>query len=78
MEHERPKEFVIHIDDKEFKVHESSLSGAQLKALVGKDATYQLFEEIPGNDPDKLILDTTAVQIRDGLHFYTVPPATLG
>lgn len=78
MEHEHPKEFVIHVDNTEFKVSQSSMTGAQLKALVGKDATYQLFEEVGGNDPDKLIGDTTSVQIRNGLHFYTIPPATLG
>ena len=57
---------------------QSTLSGAQIKALVGKDSSYQLFQELEGNDPDKIIGDTEAVTIRNGLHFYTVPPATLG
>ena len=71
-------EFVIHIDGTEFKVESPTLSGAELKALVSKDATYQLFLELPGNDPDKLIVDSEAVALKNGQHFYTLPPATLG
>ena len=70
--------FVIHIDGQQFKVESPTMSGAQLKALVQKDATYQLFEELKGNDPDRLISDTEAITMANGLHFYTVPPATLG
>ena len=75
-EHQPP--FVIHIDGETKDVSQTTLSGAQLKALVGKDSTYQLFQELPGNEPDRLINDTDAVQMRNGLHFYTVPPATFG
>ncbi len=70
--------FVIHIDGKQFTVDQSSLTGAQLKALVGKDSTYQLFQELPGDDPDPQIADAQAVQMSNGLHFYTLPPTTLG
>ncbi len=70
--------FVIHIDGEKKDVNQTTLSGAQLKALVGKDSTYQLFQELPGNEPDRLIGDTDAVQMGNGLHFYTVPPATFG
>jgi hypothetical protein len=69
---------VIHVDGKEFKVEQATLSGAQIKALVGKDSTYQLFQELGGNHPDKPISDTDAIKIHSGEHFYTVPPATLG
>ena len=70
--------FEIHIDGQLFKVEKSSMLGSELKALAGKDPSYQLFEEEPSNQPDRLIADTTAVMIRNGLHFYTVPPATFG
>jgi len=70
--------FVIHIDSEKKDVNQTTLSGAQLKALVGKDSTYQLFQELPGNEPDRLISDTDAIQMSNGLHFYTVPPATFG
>lgn len=71
-------QFVIHIDSQDFKVTQSALSGAELKALVKKDSTYQLFLEEHGDAPDKLILDNASVQMKNGLHFYTVPPATFG
>jgi len=35
--------FVIHVDGKEFKVEKTTLSGAEIKTLVGKDNSYQLF-----------------------------------
>jgi len=69
---------VIHIDNQQHKVDVTSMSGAQLKALAGRDATYQLFLEEKGNEPDRLIQDTDSIQLRNGMHFYTVPPATLG
>lgn len=70
--------FVIHVDGKQFKVDQTTLSGAQIKALVGKDATYQLFQELKGHDSDKPIGDNESVLIQNGEHFYTIPPATLG
>lgn len=73
-----PTEYVIHIDSQEFKVTKAAMSGAELKALVGKDSTYQLFLEQGGHDPDRLIGDADSVSMRNGLHFYTVPPATFG
>ena len=72
------EKFVIHIDGQEFKIEETTRSGAQLKALVHKDSTYQLFEELHGDKPDKLIQDTDSVTMQNGLHFYTVPPASFG
>lgn len=77
MPEDRPP-FVIHIDAKEFKVDQQYMTGAQLKALVAKDASYQLFQELPGNEPDRLVSDTDSIKMSNGLHFYTVPPATFG
>jgi hypothetical protein len=75
---EHTPQFQIHVDGQHFAVHQSSMTGAQIKALVGKDAQYQLFEEIPGNAEDKLIGDNDSVTIRNGLHFYTVASASFG
>lgn len=75
---EHNPQFVIHIDGQEFKIEQTTQSGAQLKALVHKDSTYQLFEELHGDKPDQLINDTDSVTISNGLHFYTLPPATFG
>jgi hypothetical protein len=77
MPEDRPP-FVIHVDGRQFKVEKLYMSGAELKALVGKDSTYQLFQELPGNEPDRLISDTDSVKMSNGLLFYTVPPATFG
>ena len=75
---EKPKEFVIHVDEVQLKVTESSLTGSEIKAKAGKDPQYQLFLEEKGNDPDRAISDTESVSIKNGLHFYTIPPATFG
>ena len=77
-QHEVSKEVVIHIDNVQHKVSVNGMTGAQLKALAGKDASYQLFLEEQGNDPDRLINDTQSITLKNGMHFYTVPPATLG
>jgi hypothetical protein len=70
--------FSIHIDGSEFKTDKSSMTGAELKELAGKDQQYQIFLEGHGHDPDRAIGDTEGVTIKSGLHFYTVPPATFG
>lgn len=70
--------FAIHIDGAEYHVEKSSITGAELKALAGKDQAYQVFLEGHGQDPDRMIGDTEGVSIKNGQHFYTVPPATFG
>ena len=72
------EQIVIHIDGKEYKVTETSMTGIQIKALAGKDGTYQVFRERKGHDPDQLIGDSDTVTFEPGEHFYTVPPATFG
>lgn len=74
----KEKEFEIHIDSQLFKVTQAHLTGAEIKALVKKDSTYQLFLEGHGGNPDRLIGDNDSVEMKNGLHFYTVPPATFG
>jgi TolA-binding protein len=71
------KAFVIFVDDAEYRTEQRTMTGAAIKALAGKDAAYQLFEEVEGGD-DRPIGDQESVTIRNGLHFYTVPPATFG
>ena len=70
--------FVIHIDGADFHVEKSSMTGAELKALAHKDQAYQLFLEGNGQESDRMIGDTEGVAIKNGQHFYTVPPATFG
>jgi hypothetical protein len=70
--------FVIHVDGQEFKVDQTTMSGADIKRLAGKDATYQLFLEGKGNEPDQVIPDSRSVAVQNGLHFYAIPAATFG
>lgn len=71
-------EIVIHIDGKEYKTTKTSMTGIEIKALAGRDGSYQLFLERKGSDPDKLIGDSETIELRNGEHFYTVPQATFG
>lgn len=74
---QHPTQFEIFVDDVRLVVHQPSMTGAQIKAAASKDASYQLFEEVRGGK-DIQIGDNQAVQIKNGEHFYTVPPATFG
>ena len=73
-----PHTFVIHIDGKEFKTDKTSMTGIEIKALAGRDSSYQLFRERKGSDPDQLVGDSETIQFEHGEHFYTVPQATFG
>lgn len=71
-------QFVIHIDGDMHKTSQSSMTGAELKQLAGKDQQYQIFLEGHGNESDRMIGDTEGIPLKNGMHFYTVPPATFG
>ena len=69
-----PKKFQIRIDRDHFTVEEASLTGAQLRALTEPDIGLDrdLFEVVPGGS-DKKIEETTTVEMRNGLRFFTAP-----
>lgn len=79
-ENEKPtKKYEFFVDAKHYETDQESLTGAQIKAIAGVQATYQLFEEEHGDNPDKAISDAEAVKLTGGAkHFYAVPPATFG
>ena len=77
-ENEKKHEFTIFIDAVKYIVNKTSLTGAEIKALARIDAQYQLFLEEQGDRPDKAIADNEAVAIRQDMHFYAIPPATMG
>lgn len=66
--------FEIKIDRTEFKVHEKSLTGKDLRKLpqppIGPDR--DLFEVVHGGS-DRKISDDEVVAMRDGLRFFTAP-----
>jgi hypothetical protein len=75
---EKKHEFTIFIDATRYVVTKTSMTGAEIKALAHIDAQYQLYLEEQGDRPDKPIKDAEAVAIRNDMHFYAIPPATMG
>jgi len=71
-----PKHFEIFVDGKKHTVETPYLNGAQIKSLGSVPSEYQLFLEQPGDD--KQVSDSESVQLKNGMHFYSVPPATFG
>lgn len=70
----KPPKFNIQIDRQHYQVTEEQLSGVQLRQLPDPDvpADRDLFEVVPGGQ-DVKIADDAAVQMRNGLRFFTAP-----
>lgn len=70
----RPKAFEIKIDRTAYKVEQAVLTGTQLRELpepdVGPDR--DLFEVVPGGSDIKIGAEA-AVEMRNGLRFFTAP-----
>ena len=78
-EHKKPYHFFV--DSKRYETDQSSLTGAEIKAIASVPPNYQLFLEEEGDKPDRQIGDTETVTMKEGegtRHFYAVPPATFG
>ncbi len=67
------KEFVIHIDRKQFKVDRSPVTGAEIRQLAGLGPDVDLYLEETGDAEDRLIADDEPVDLRNGLHFFSTP-----
>lgn len=69
-----PQRFQIQIDREHFTVTKERMTGAEIRRLpappIGPDR--DLFEVVPGGT-DRKIEDTTVVEIRNGLRFFTAP-----
>jgi len=72
--------FKFSVDGRHYESEQPVLTGQQIKARAGVDASFGLFIEGHGHGPDQQIADTQSVDLRmPGLeHFYTAPPATYG
>ncbi|MEY2581510.1 MAG: hypothetical protein QOE09_1359 [Ilumatobacteraceae bacterium] len=72
-EHGHPA-VVIHIDKHEYHVHESELTGEQLRAVPDPDiaADRDLWREVPGGT-DVKVEKTDVVVLHNGLHLFTAP-----
>jgi hypothetical protein len=67
-------EITIHIDKKTYKVEQTSLTGVGIRKVADPDISdeYDLWLEVPGGQ-DKLIEDGDSVELKDGMHFFSVP-----
>jgi Multiubiquitin len=69
---EPPKNVVIHIDRKEYKVDGDSLTGTQIRALptpdIGPD--FDLWLEVPAGEDEK-IGNNQVVKLKNGMHFFS-------
>jgi hypothetical protein len=74
------EKFKFSVDDKNLESDVPVLTGAQIKALAGIDASFGLFIEIHGRGSDEQIADNQSVDLsKPGREkFYAVPPATYG
>jgi len=68
----------ITINHREFTVHVTEMTGGQLKALAGIPETNLLFLEVHGPGEDEPIPNDKLVHLRDGEHFYDMPPGNFG
>ena len=68
----------IFINDKKFVAPKPVMTGAEIKALGGIPAEYQLFLEEPGPKPDKGVRDGEQVELKSGMRFFGVVPGNLG
>jgi hypothetical protein len=68
------QKFEIQIDRAKYEVHQSFMTGAELRAVPpgGIPADRDLFEVVPGA-PDKKIGNNDRIEIRDGKRFFTAP-----
>lgn len=74
------KRFKFTVDDKHLESDVPVLTGAQIKARAGIDASFGLFIEGHGKGSDEQINDDQAVDLsKPGREkFYAVPAATYG
>jgi Multiubiquitin len=71
---DKEPKFEIQIDRMHYTVHQSSMTGAELRQVpeppIGADR--DLFEVVPGH-PDRKIGDGDSVEITNGKRFFTAP-----
>lgn len=73
----------ILINNKPFKVPKPSMTGREIKELGGGPVDYLLVLVVKEPDPvaggdDKIINDTDIVELKSGMKFRIVNPATFG
>jgi hypothetical protein len=64
-------EIRLHIDRKPHVVRKEQMTGAELRALAGIPADYDLWEEVTGPHEDRNVKDDHVVHLRQDMHFYS-------
>lgn len=73
-----PEQTKIIIDGKVYAVEATQLSGTEIRAIAARAPQYQVFCEQEGNKADLFVVESEKLKIREGMKFYTVPPAMFG
>jgi len=68
---QHPPEIPIMVDGRPYKASKTPMTGAELKALAGVAADYDLWFETPGPADDEKLADGTPFSVRQGNHFYS-------
>jgi len=71
---EHDKEIPIEIDHQPCKAIKASMTGAELRSLAKPAISdeYDLYREVPGHGDDDKIEDAMTVELKPGMHFYSV------
>ncbi|MEE8167535.1 MAG: hypothetical protein V3T58_01515 [Candidatus Hydrothermarchaeales archaeon] len=71
---------VVHFNNEKFVLPESKTTGADLYQTFGVPSGNKLFLDVKSkNEPDKLIPnDAAEIELKNGDHFYDLPPGTVG
>jgi len=75
------EEYIYYVDGVKYDSAQAHTTGAIIKSkLPEAKRGYALYEEGHGNEPDKLIDDSTSITLEKHRpkRFYTAPPATAG
>ncbi len=69
----RQRVIPIFIDDVKYELSNTSITGAQLRALVPVPPDRDLWLEVPGPKDDEIIRPDATYEVKPGSHFYTAP-----
>lgn len=74
------RQYPLTVDGRPLMSTVAQPTGAQIKALAGVDPSFALYLEGRAQEPDSLIADGQAVDLREPGRekFYTAPPAVFG
>ncbi|PIR83898.1 hypothetical protein COU18_01945 [Candidatus Kaiserbacteria bacterium CG10_big_fil_rev_8_21_14_0_10_51_14] len=71
-----PKDTItIHIDHQVYHAPKTPMTGSELRALADPDIgpDRDLFLTVPGPEDDRKIGNDEAVDLKNGMHFYSAP-----